>query len=229
MSKELIPVLHIDNNTDIIGSMKLLNSLDIKKVFFISHGYLNYKELIEVIKEIKSKFENFWIGVNFLDVKASDVFRINKEELSIVDAIWIDNSFAGISNAVAKGISIDRNKNFKGMYFGGVAFKYCPQPSNLKYAVEQAIELMDVITTSGKGTGIEAEIEKIAEMSQYAQNKKPLAIASGITANNIDKYLPYVKYFLVGTFIEKGPGIFDKDKIVLLKNKIDNFNKNGEN
>lgn len=43
-------------------------------------------------------------------------------------------------------------------------------------------------------------MEKIATMKK-AIGDKPLAIASGITLENVENYLPYTEYFLVATGI----------------------------
>jgi predicted TIM-barrel enzyme len=51
----------------------------------------------------------------------------------------------------------------------------------------------------------------------------PLAIASGITPENIEKYLPYVDYFLVATGISKTFDEFDPEKRKLLAQKIHEF------
>lgn len=61
---------------------------------------------------------------------------------------------------------------------------------------------MDAVTTSGPGTGYAADIEKIRRMKQALGNT-PLAIASGITPENIVNYLPHADCFLVATEISR--------------------------
>jgi len=54
-----------------------------------------------------------------------------------------------------------RQTAWEGLYFGGVAFKYQEQPNNLAVAIENAKEYLDVITTSGPGTGKSIDLDKI--------------------------------------------------------------------
>jgi predicted TIM-barrel enzyme len=77
---------------------------------------------------------------------------------------------------------------------------------------------MDVVTTSGPGTGLPANVEKISRMKQ-ALGDFPLAIASGITSENIHKYLPYATCFLVATGISKDFHSIDPERLrVLIEN-----------
>jgi len=58
---------------------------------------------------------------------------------------------------------------------------------------------LDVITTSGVKTGAAPSLYKIQQISQVAT--KPIAIASGISIDNVKQFKPYVRDFLVGTSI----------------------------
>jgi predicted TIM-barrel enzyme len=86
------------------------------------------------------------------------------------------------------------------MYFGGVAFKYQRHVEAVGHAARIASRYMDVVTTSGPGTGRAAEVEKIFTMKE-ALGDFTLAIASGITPENVTAYLPYADCFLVATGI----------------------------
>jgi predicted TIM-barrel enzyme len=79
---------------------------------------------------------------------------------------------------------------------------------------------MDVVTTSGDGTGIAADIKKVSDMKSYIKDT-PLGIASGITIENVDQYLPYVDAFLVATGISKTFTELDADKVKSLRLKIE--------
>lgn len=57
---------------------------------------------------------------------------------------------------------------------------------------------MDVVTTSGPATGQAADIAKIKTM-RASLGKTPLAIASGISPENISLYLGVADCFLVAT------------------------------
>jgi predicted TIM-barrel enzyme len=68
---------------------------------------------------------------------------------------------------------------------------------------------MDVVTTSGPGTGEAAHVDKIRVMKE-ALDDFPLAIASGITPQNVGDYLPFSDCYMVATgisssFVELDP------------------------
>ncbi len=64
------------------------------------------------------------------------------------------------------------------------------------------MHFMDVVTTSGPGTGHAVHVDKIRAMKE-ALGQFPLAIASGITAENVQDYLPWSDCYLVATGISK--------------------------
>lgn len=92
--------------------------------------------------------------------------------------------------------------------FGGVAFKYHPEPELVTgYKLGQAPALAAkgtfVPTTSGARTGDCPEVSKIRAFRRLLGPDLPLAIASGITADNIGTFLPLATHFLVGTSVEQ--------------------------
>ena len=74
---------------------------------------------------------------------------------------------------------------------------------------------MDVICTSGPGTGFAAALDKPRALHAGA-NGTAIALASGVTADNIRSYMPYVQSFLVGTGIEARIGVIDAGKLAAL-------------
>ena len=61
--------------------------------------------------------------------------------------------------------------------------------------------MTDVITTSGTGTGIAPNLKKRREVKDGVAGRKPIAIASGVSAANVVDILPYVDHFLVASSI----------------------------
>jgi predicted TIM-barrel enzyme len=111
---------------------------------------------------------------------------------------------------------------------GGIAFKYTPtfteNPSIARSEVENLKDAVDIVTTSGAGTGQPPTAEKLRAV-KIAAGDKPVAVASGISAENISDFAGSVDQILVSTSIETEPysGIFDKDKlkeIIELAHKI---------
>jgi predicted TIM-barrel enzyme len=79
---------------------------------------------------------------------------------------------------------------------------------------------MDVVTTSGPGTGIAAARAKIVAMKE-AVGGFPLAIASGITPDNVADYLDVADCFLVATGISRSFTELDPEKTRTLIERVD--------
>lgn len=124
-----------------------------------------------------------------------------------LDGLWFDQS---LSPEYTK-----ENRKFKGMIFGGLAFKYQPQPDDLEKACNDAILSTDVATTSGVATGKAADISKILTIHEYLDGH-PMAIASGVNASNILSYKGLVDYLLVASSITSRTEMIYEDKLVEL-------------
>ena len=74
---------------------------------------------------------------------------------------------------------------------------------------------MDVITTSGSGTGKSPSLEKIQLMRSYIGDT-PLAIASGITPENKSMFTDLVDYLLVASSITDKDEKIEEYKLKLL-------------
>lgn len=92
------------------------------------------------------------------------------------------------------------------LLFGGMAFKYGPDETltgkRLASLSAAATQFLDVITTSGPGTGYAADPTKIATI-RAAIADSPLAVASGIAAENIADNLPCADCFLAASGISR--------------------------
>ena len=75
---------------------------------------------------------------------------------------------------------------------------------------------MDVLCTSGPGTGHAADVQKVRDLRVGLGDRHAMALASGITPENVQIYVPYVQAFLVGTGIERQLGVLDPAKIEAL-------------
>ena len=100
-----------------------------------------------------------------------------------------------------------------------------PTDSEVGKAASIAAHFMDVVTTSGVGTGIAASLEKISAMREGC-GQAAMSIASGITPDNAAQYAPFVDAFLVATGISP-PGDFynlDREKLRALLSACRGFN-----
>ena len=127
---------------------------------------------------------------------------------------------------------------FNGLYFGGVDFKYISNSQITKYSsmtddeyfskcknlgIFSSQGYMDVICTSGKGTGQSADPLKMTAYAQGTKKRARLAVASGVTPENVKNYLGKVDAILIASGIEDEFGILDDSKMAQLKQAIDSY------
>jgi uncharacterized protein len=212
--KAFLPVIHIKANSyqETVKNAKIAFHEGADGIFLISHDrFFRDSELLEyhdclkrVIRE--SWQSHFWMGVNCLSMGRYPAV-IFGELTPHTDGLWIDSIDCGprnIGENVEELLATRIRSGWDGVLFGGVAFKYQPHVSEaeLPSAARRATKYVDVVTTSGEGTGQAPDVEKIRIMKE-AIGEFPLAIASGITHENVHHYLPYADAFLVSTGISK--------------------------
>lgn len=207
MKTEIIPVIHMVNENQVLTNIRICVECGIEKVFIINH-VVSVNDLLKCALRVKQENPTLWVGVNMLGQTTETSLSL---ELTGIDGLWCD---ATITPERAKSYRI-----FKGMFFGGLAFKYQPQPTDLKLACDEAKLATDVATTSGSGTGKAADVEKIKSIRGYLGNH-PMAIASGVSVYNIDNYKGLANYLLVASSITSAGEMIIKDKLIELKNKL---------
>ena len=219
-----LPVVHVLNLEQTIRQLQIAFNNNVAGVFLIGHG-IRYHKLFEIYSQIREVYPYKWIGLNCLDLRPLELFLRIPEG---VNGVWVDNAYIneelGI-NEQKYPLQVKKLINkikWKGLYFGGVAFKYQKRVNNLNLATKIACQYMDVITTSGPGTGKSAEPEKLNKMSPIVKKyNKRLGIASGITPKNVEDYKS-VNYFLVATGISYNFHTFNP---LLVKELSDKINK----
>lgn len=192
-------------------------------IFLINHA-VSTEMLLDIYLNVRKKYPDNWIGLNFLGLDTEDAMKVLPED---ADGLWTDN--AEIDESGNNILPWEWYVKFKkthpnSVYFGGVAFKYQRHVENLEFAAEKAAACMDVICTSGAGTGVAASIEHVQRLGS-AKGKRKLALASGVTPDNVADFLPYVDCFLVATGISKSFRMLDPDKVNALAEKIKYYNE----
>lgn len=220
-SKVLLPVIHVSERIKTQEQVELAFRAGAHGVWLICHERGDKtRQLLEIYRKVKENTLG-WIGLNFLG--EDDPVSTIQEELvqrDYPEGLWIDRGIeeGPISfNHAELGRFYRRYQSIcpKGLLFRGVAFKgqQTRYPSGLPAAVQAAKTGMDVITTSGPGTGHAPDVEKIAEIHKTA-NGAPVAIASGMTPENVSAFLPYADAFMVSTGVSKtGTDEFDPKKL----------------
>jgi len=208
-NRVFLPVIHPVSFKAARDSVDIAVASKADGIFLINQG-LSTSETLKLSQEVIAKYPNLWVGLNILGYAPSDVLNIIP---SGIKGIWADS---------IENINLSRKKTkWNGLFFGGVAFKYQKSVAlnEIPLACREAMEFVDVITTSGPGTGKPASIDKI-KIFREALGSHPLALASGVDINNIQEYLPYVNAFLVGTSIEKEFGVLDAQKTQELSDAV---------
>lgn len=211
----VLPVIHVENEKQTLNNAQIAKEAGADGVFLISMRGLNHRDLLKMHETIKKEFATWWVGVNYLDLPAIVVFEnVNNQ----VSGVWADNAriYEWLEEQIyAEQISQARKESgWQGLYFGGVAFKYQERVNNVKKAAEIAKLYIDVITTSGSQTGSAPDLRKI-EIMKEAAGDSPLAIASGISPENVKSFLEVgADCFLVATSLLKpGTENFDPSKV----------------
>ena len=217
----LLAVIHVVNKTQALHNTNIARDEGANGVFLISHGRLRYHELNDVFDTIRLVCRDYWIGINYLELVNQEALRNAPLD---ANGLWVDNAeiFPKDSDPTSRARLNDTTRKsvpFSGLYFGGVAFKYQQRVDDPGEAARIAKPFVDVITTSGDRTGSPPSIGKI-KLIREAIGNHPLAIASGITQENVSEYIPYTNCFLVATGISKTFTELDPARVKELVHKL---------
>ena len=235
----VLPVIHVLNHEQTYDNILIAIACGCPGVFLINHDFEKEK-FIPIIKSIRVEFPDYWIGVNFLAVTGEFAFPIlwkMQSEGIFVDGYWADDACidelrAENDQLIAKKINIIRKESgWQGLYIGGTAFKKQREvdPSMYGYSARLATNNMDVIVTSGIATGHAVDQKKINIFRQNC-GETTLAVASGISPENVNEYIKNVDLFMVATGINFNNDFYniDPNKLNKLMNVIENDGENYE-
>ncbi|MFZ1075486.1 MAG: BtpA/SgcQ family protein [Minisyncoccia bacterium] len=199
--KAFLPVIHVATEVQTKRNVATAFNNGADGVFLIAHGHeANAQWLRSIYDDIRSRLPQHWIGLNFLDLSSARAIRTVPKNAS---ALWVDD--VGITDTSSTDVLAELSRLHDrycpdSLLFGGVAFKYQTPVSDPAKAARLAAPYIDVITTSGNRTGDAPDITKIHAM-RAAIGSHPLAIASGMTPENVGQFAPYADCFLVATGI----------------------------
>jgi predicted TIM-barrel enzyme len=167
-----------------------------------------------------------FVGVNLLECHDGlDAFRTIVTALwkgaidEVPNGLWVDDALPEAASVAELRQEVPELATIR--YLGGTSFKY-----TLSYRDDPALSaaearvmapFVDVVCTSGPGTGIAPLPEKITAM-KGAIGDQPLAVASGVDHRNLGIYRDAVDEVLVSTSIETEPGsgVFNPDELYRL-------------
>ncbi len=208
--KLVYPVIHYLNDQLTIEQADLAKQCGADGIFLISHNN-NNEQLAPLGTLIKNKYPTFKVGLNLLGDNI-----INTANIALqygLDMIWGDYCGVSSNGLNANGLELkewkQNNKNIN--IFASVAFKYQQVEHNPSKAALEAQAAGFIPTTSGSGTGFAPTIDKIKIMSTTTGGL--LAIASGMTCDNINEFKPFLSHILIATGISYDEHRFDPAKL----------------
>lgn len=218
-SRVLLPVVHPVGREEALTSIADAVAVGVKGIFLINQG-MDSDEVLALVLDVRQLHPSLWIGVNLLGHRPPEMLERALDRCDgRIDGIWADNAWideeAKEQPEAQAFVDARRALDWNGLYFGGVAFKYQRQvpAESLARAAACASEYMDLVCTSGPGTGMQAEPEKLAALHGGLGPRAGLALASGVTEANVHGFLPYADAYLVGTGIESSFGVLDRAKV----------------
>ena len=218
MGPVVLPVIHVLDSPQAKRNLATVVDCGAPGAFLINHDF-DVDQFLPIIDDCRRTYPDLWLGVNFLGVSGETAFPILgllAEKGTAVDAYWADD--ARIDERVTEQTEAESITKVRisgawdGLYFGGTAFKKqrTVEPTKYREAAGIASKHMDVVTTSGIATGHSAQIQKIHDFRQGVADR-PLAIASGITPENVGDYLEHADAFLVATGINYPDDFYNLD------------------
>lgn len=202
------PVVHHLNGPTTLEQARLALSLGADGVFLISHGGSDF-DLVPLAHQLTAAHPDKRIGLNFLSLDANQALGWCMREG--FKALWVDDAGMTSKGATVAGRTFARNAEDQGItVFASVAFKYqAPEPNPAEAALVAAA-WNTIPTTSGSGTGHAPEVDKIAAMRAVLAPNNRLALASGMTVENVNQFLPFATDFLVATGVSRDMHHFDE-------------------
>lgn len=217
MSTKVIPVIHYESDEQSMRNAELASDAGCHGVFLIHMDGQN-DLLPSAARRIKACWPDMLVGINYLGRDPAGAVAANIADG--LDMTWTDvqlthSAAAPWADAMRVREAMVRNPDH--LVFTGVAFKHQrhePQPA---VAAQEARAFGLIPTTSGSATGVAAEVDKVAQLRTALGTEAPLAIASGITPENVLDYAPYLSHILVATGVSHSFHEFDFAKLYRLR------------
>lgn len=235
MEKKLFLVaLHVLSQRQVMEQAKIIKEAGAHGVILVNHDNHvpsrdTYPNLFSIAIELKEKYQDdFVIGTNSLDLSTPDAMISIPSHL---DIIWVDKggiieteSGAAIDPEVAGLLQMIRPH-----YYGSELFKYRAKAKDPEAVVREASKHFHTLVTSGEETGLAPSVGKIREIREWIDGRCRLAIASGISIENVKEFLPYADTFISATSLCEGDGKGDSffryhpKKISAFRKEIDDY------
>lgn len=204
----VLPVIHHIEPSITLDEIQVAIDCAADGVFLISHESYD-DELVEVAKQAIQEFTGFPIGLNLLSL---DCWQATRKAVDIgCRMVWADDMGVDSSglDILGRKVSDLAQANPDLQLFASVAFKYRPHEREPVMAAHQARLAGFIPTTSGEATGSAPDPAKIASMGAGG----PLAVASGMTPQNVLRYSNHLSHILVATGVSRDEYHIDPAKL----------------
>lgn len=220
-NNKLYVVIHVADADQAIRNAKIAFANGADGIFLINHGPVTPAELRDVYQEVRKNFPGAWIGLNFLGINLSrDLPALMPSD---AQALWCDS--VDYVEGLGKEVAIATAEYIRSVLtphqflFGGIEFKYQPSIRDISHAIGDLSPLVDVFTTSGPATGKAPDVEKTLGLRKRILTNQ-LAVASGMTPENVESFLDYVDCFLVATGVSTSFHELDPERVKLMASKV---------
>lgn len=199
----LLVAIHVDTPKQVQDNVEIAREEGADGVFLVNHS-VEHAHMTEWYHEVRRKHPDFWIGLNYLDLWQLQAIQALPRSAS---GLWVDDmGIRDDDETTSNTIDLLRAHWWawhpERLHFGGVAHKGQRTVQDPALAAKKAMGKTDVITTSGDKTGSAPKLEKIVAIRR-AIDDHPLAVASGMSRENVRQFMPYVDCFIVASSISK--------------------------
>jgi len=194
----IYPVIHYFERKLALEQVAIARNAGASGVFLLTHHDKD-DEVVAAAKQAKLEHPYFAVGINLLTRSAPEA--VDQALGAGLDMVWsydMGVTSAGVS-PLGQRLSDLTRAHPKLAFFAAVAFKSLAPETDPAAAARNAAAAGFIPTTSGSRTGRAPEVEKIRRMSLASDGG--LAVASGMTAENIGKYKPHVRHVMVATSV----------------------------
>lgn len=202
----VLPVIHHRDARTTLAQARLAAAAGADGVFLISHGGKDH-ELGVLGETIREELPRSVVGVNYLRLGVERAME--DAALRRLHMVWADDCGVSSRGASAQALWLAKRRLELGIeVFASVAFKYQAAELDAPAAARVAADQGFIPTTSGVATGSAPTVEKVSGMSKAVQGK--LAVASGMTAEIVSQYVPWLSHILVSTGISSDEHHFNE-------------------
>lgn len=213
---EIFVVIHCLNTPSALNEARVAIECGADGVFLISHRGEDM-QAAAAATVIKRQNMDFSVGINLLATSPKIAFDI--ASTCGLDMVWAD--YMGVNSSGGDRLAEEMSQLAKSYpneirLFASVAFKYQMPEENPPLAAANARSFGFIPTTSGPATGSAPELAKIIAMSKASEGD--LAVASGMTPENVVEFAPYLRAILVATGVCRDEFHIDPTKLKALVN-----------